>query len=188
MDIYLIRHTRTATVKGLCYGRSDVALADSFADEAHAVRDKLAGLNAEYVTVSSPLTRCLQLAYCFDSEAAVDQRLLEIDFGDWENRRFDALDPNQLRTWTEHFVERGPPNGESFNDVCRRAAAFWEELLSRPDAGQIVVVTHAGIIRALFVHVLQLPPAQAFRLAVDAGSVHKLRYEDGYVYVDYINR
>ena len=32
MDIYLIRHTQTATDPGQCYGHSDIALADSFSE------------------------------------------------------------------------------------------------------------------------------------------------------------
>ena len=43
MDIYLIRHTRVATAAGICYGRSDVPVAVTYAEDEAAVRAKLAG-------------------------------------------------------------------------------------------------------------------------------------------------
>ena len=65
MDIYLIRHTQTATDPGLCYGQSDVTLADSFEDETTDLHDKLPEFDEDCKVFSSPLTRCLQLAQTF---------------------------------------------------------------------------------------------------------------------------
>jgi Histidine phosphatase superfamily (branch 1) len=78
MDIYLVRHTKTDTVKGLCYGQSDVALADSFSDEVLQLQHKLPELNDGYKVFSSPLTRCLQLAEQFSETVTTDDRLLEL--------------------------------------------------------------------------------------------------------------
>ena len=43
MDVFLIRHTRTAVVPGTCYGNSDVDVAGSFPEEAERVRVRLEG-------------------------------------------------------------------------------------------------------------------------------------------------
>lgn len=188
MDIYLIRHTKTGTMNGLCYGQSDVALADSFADEARFVREKLPDLSADCLIISSPLTRCVQLAETFLRPIETDGRLQEVKFGDWENQRFDEIDTNLLKNWTENFVAMPPPNGESFSDLCHRAGKFWDELIEKKPAEQVLLITHAGVIRALFAHVLQLPPANAFKFRVDAGSVHKLQHINDYTYVHYINQ
>lgn len=187
MDIYLIRHTRTATETGLCYGQTDVALADSFVDDAAALRGKLPDLSADCPVFSSPLSRCSQLAEMLSTQVIADERLLELNFGAWEGRRFDAIDAETLKQWSDHFVDRAPPNGESFNDLCRRIGAFWQELLQQPHE-QVLIVTHAGAIRALLAHVLNLPPANAFQLRVDPGSLHKLRRQHDYTYIDYLNR
>ena len=43
MEVFLIRHTKTAVIPGTCYGNSDVDVADSFLEEAGKVRERLKG-------------------------------------------------------------------------------------------------------------------------------------------------
>lgn len=187
MDIYLVRHTKTDTKKGLCYGQSDVGLADSFCDEALQLQQKLPELNGDCKVFSSPLSRCLRLANRFSDAVATDERLLEMNFGNWENSRFNEIDAHSLRRWTENFVDVAPPNGESFTDLCRRAGSFWLDLLNT-QSEQVLIVTHAGVIRALLVHILKLPPANAFQFRVDFGSAHKLQHQADYTSIHYLNR
>lgn len=187
MDIYLIRHTKTATVSGLCYGQSDVALADTFLAETRQLHEKLPEISTGCLVYSSPLQRCLQLAESFQQPITVDDRLQEVNFGDWEGCRFDDIDQEKLVNWTENFVTQPPPNGESFGDLCRRISSFWDELTTKQPAGQVLLITHAGVIRALLANVLQLPPANAFKFRVDAGSVHKIQHLNDYAYIHYLN-
>jgi alpha-ribazole phosphatase len=187
MDIYLIRHTRTAAEPGLCYGRTDMALAESFAEDALELSAKLPKIASDWPVFSSPLSRCRQLAGTLSDRVTFDDRLLELNFGDWEGRRFDDIEPDRLRYWTEHFVEVGPPGGESFTDLYRRTGSFWQELLARPYE-RVVIVTHAGAIRALLARVLTLPLANAFQLRINPGSVHKLQHQADYTHIDYLNR
>ncbi|MGJ0492832.1 alpha-ribazole phosphatase [Methylobacter sp.] len=186
MDIYLIRHTNTAADPGLCYGHSDVGLADSFADEAQDLHDKLPEFDADCKVFSSPLTRCLELAKTFSTTVTTDARLKELHFGDWEGLRFDDIDAGAVQRWTDDFVKAAPPNGENFEDLYLRAGSFWQDL-STVKAEQVLVITHAGVIRALLARALNLPLANSFQLRIDAGSVHKLRHSVDYIYVDYIN-
>lgn len=186
MDVYLIRHTRTAAEPGLCYGQSDIALADSFPEEARALQQKLPVLAENHKVFSSPLTRCLQLAELISPKVSTDNRLLEIDFGTWEGLRFDAIEADVLQHWTDNFVHVPPPNGESFSDLCRRADSFWQDCLNH-ETEQILVITHAGFIRALLAQLLKLPPANAFQFRVDLGSVHKLQHLNNYTYINYLN-
>ena len=186
MEIYLIRHTQTATDPGLCYGQSDVALADSFIDEMTGLHEKLPEFNEDCKVFSSPLTRCLQLAETFSDTVTTDERLQELNFGDWEGQRFDAIEADSLQHWTANFVTAAPPKGENFEELYQRASAFWQDLLA-VDAEQVLVFTHAGVIRALLAHALNLPLANSFQLRIDSGSVHKLRQSDDYLYIEYIN-
>ena len=188
MDIYLIRHTQTANVEGLCYGQSDLGLAISFPEEVEVLHDKLPSFDQDCRVFSSPLTRCAQLALTFSESVIIDPRLQELNFGDWEGQRFDDIDQIALQHWTDNFATATPPNGESFADLYQRAGEFWQELLATPTpSDQVIIVTHAGIIRALLALVLNLPPANAFQFRIDAGSVHKLQRIDDYIYLEYVN-
>ncbi len=187
MDIYLIRHTRTNTVQGLCYGQSDVQLASTFEDEAQTLSNKIPPLSTDCLVISSPLNRCLLLAQTFQRKIITDQRLQEMSFGDWENQFFDDIDEAQLKHWADNFVTISPPNGENFTHLCQRVADFWCELLATKPAEQIVLITHAGVIRALLTEVLKLLPEHSFHIRVDFGSVHKLQHSNDYTYVHYLN-
>ena len=41
MNAVLVRHTRSVVPPGVCYGRTEVPLADTFPEEARAVRERL---------------------------------------------------------------------------------------------------------------------------------------------------
>lgn len=183
MEIYLIRHTQTNTQKGLCYGQTDVPLAESFLDET---RDILKKLPVEACVFSSPLTRCIRLARLINDDVILDNRLLEVNFGDWENVLFSDIEPEKLHDWTENFITLAPPNGENFTQLCQRVENFWNDLIKLENE-RIVVVTHAGVIRALLAVILQLPPVNAFQFSVNLGSIHKLRYENHYTYIEFLN-
>ena len=189
MDIYLIRHTQTDTLKGLCYGQSDVALADTFLEEARILQRKLPELKADNQFFSSPLMRCVKLAEMLSDKVTIDDRLSELNFGDWESISFDDIDADHLQQWTDNFVHTSPPNGESFTALCERVGSFWLDLVQGifPATEQVLVITHAGVIRALLTYLLKLPPVNAFQFKVDLGSVHKLQYLDNYTYINYIN-
>jgi len=183
MEIYLVRHTQTATQKGLCYGQTDVELADNFFEDAREILKKLP---VKPLVFSSPLSRCTRLAQLITDDAILDNRLLEMNFGDWENVLFADIDAEKLQRWTENFVTLAPPNGESFTQLCQRAKHFWRDLLTFENE-QLVIITHAGVIRALLAVILKLPLENAFQFRVDCGSVHKLRHENQYTYIDFLN-
>ena len=189
MDIYLIRHTQTDTLKGLCYGQSDVELADTFLEEARILQRKLPELKADNQFFSSPLMRCVKLAEMLSDKVTIDDRLSELNFGDWESICFDDIDADHLQQWTDNFVHTSPPNGESFTALCERVGSFWLDLVQGifPATEQVLIITHAGVIRALLTYLLKLPPVNAFQFKVDLGSVHKLQYLDNYTYINYIN-
>ncbi|MDD2863667.1 MAG: alpha-ribazole phosphatase [Methylococcales bacterium] len=186
MEIYLIRHTKTVAQTGLCYGRTDLEVGDDFLAEAKKIKTKLPEFENSCVIYSSPLQRCQKLASYFGNANLIDERLQELDFGDWENCLFDDLPSEDVANWTENFVTCSPPNGESFSNLVQRVDEFWQMLLSQ-NTQTVFIVTHAGVIRALLAIILQLPLKNAFQFQVDYGSVHKLRYVDGYTYVAYLN-
>ncbi len=189
MDIYLIRHTTIDVPSGTCYGQSDVKLASTFAKEAATLQAKLPQpWNQVYC---SPLSRCLRLAEQLHPQPTQDPRLQELDFGDWEGRLWNDIDPTALNPWMNDFVNVACPQGESYRVLYERIAAFWQEITNQ--AGEeaadqrVAVVTHAGAIRALLSHVLSLPLEHSFRLAIDYGSVSLVRVENQYATIQFIN-
>ncbi|BBF93772.1 alpha-ribazole phosphatase family protein [Blastochloris tepida] len=166
--LVLVRHTQVQGVAGLCYGRFEAGLAATFADEAEAVRG---ALPAEIAAVySSPAARCRALAAQLHPAPVLDDRLHELDFGQWEGRRWDDIPRAELDAWCGDFVTLAPPGGETFAALAGRASAFAEDITRRHGDAPVAAITHAGVIRALLARGLAL--TEAFSIDAPPGSVH----------------
>lgn len=147
MALTLIRHTRPAVKPGICYGRTDLALPHTFAEEAEAV---LAQLESAAALVSSPLSRCRALAELIGSalhlQPAYDRRLQEMDFGTWEGQDWNDIPRTELDAWAADFLHARPHGGESVRTFVARVHEVLAEL--RKDGVSRLVVTHAGVIKA----------------------------------------
>ena len=118
MDIVLIRHPAVDLEAGVCYGHSDVPLAESAEVTSNALAVKLASLQvpAPRVLITSPLTRCAalaaEIANDFGCVVSHDERLKEMDFGDWEAQRWDTIDRALLDDWAANFEHARAHGGE----------------------------------------------------------------------------
>lgn len=192
MDVYLVRHTMPEVVSGVCYGQSDLGLADSFNIEWQVLRSKLQHLEDPLV-LSSPLQRCLKLAqktveYFNFTQVETDARLLELNFGDWELKSWQDIPQGIVGEWTDEHVKQAPPNGESYIDLHKRACAFLAGLVERKKAEQVLAFTHAGVIRALVTEALGVPLREASRIEVNYGSVTHIAINDGVTRLGFVNR
>jgi len=176
MEIYLVRHTETACEKGICYGQSDVDLAEPFDSIFENI---VSQLPSEAIIFSSPLKRCVILAKYIQNNIKTifyqeDKRLMEMDFGDWEMKNWNAILPEQLNPWMEDFVNVPASNGESFVVLHKRTEAFLSDLVLKEFKQPIVVVCHAGIIRSILCHHTSLPLKDAFQNKAGFGEVIKI--------------
>ncbi|MCC5788630.1 MAG: alpha-ribazole phosphatase [Opitutales bacterium] len=173
MELTVVRHTRVAVPKGVCYGRSEVPLASTFAEEAKALRDRL---DFPFDGVwCSPSERCQKLAAALEvHRPSLEPALREMDFGSWEGRRWDEIDAETLNAWMTDFVKVAPPGGESLDAFNRRVGTWLESL--RPASGQKgLIIAHAGTIRCLWANLLGIPLANLFRLQIGYGEVLKFQ-------------
>ncbi len=149
----LIRHPPVAVPPGVCYGASDVPLAADPQPVADALRP---GLPTDFRLVSSPASRCLDLAHMLAPAPLIDDRLTEIDFGDWELRRFDDLPRADIDRWAADAWGFHPPRGESADAMARRVRAAWLDFgAASPDSW--VIVSHGGPLRVIAGTLLGLP-------------------------------
>ncbi len=126
--LYLIRHTRPAIAKGLCYGQSDIPLTKSFHEEARGVQKRLASCVFSKV-YTSPLQRCVLLSEKLNLTAQSDTRLMEMNFGKWENQPWDTIfDSPEGKRWFAEYITTPCPGGESFKDVVARVESFLKDL------------------------------------------------------------
>jgi len=184
MDIVLIRHPAVAVDAGVCYGHSDVALADDPTASAAALAVHLATLQVPppRVLLSSPLLRCASVAAAlagdFGCAYSVDERLKEMNFGAWEQQRWDAIDRAALDDWAANFEHARAHGGESVAQFVARVQAWLDAFGQTRECSPAYVVTHAGVIRAIASLVLGVPVERSTQWSLATSGVVWLRRDD----------
>lgn len=146
MRLVLIRHTSVAVARGICYGQTDVELAPSFPEEAHIVKAQLLKYDFDKV-YSSPLSRCLKLArFCGYANPITDHRLMEMNFGEWEMKRYDEITDPRLQEWFDDHIHVAATGGESVIDQRQRFLEFIGEIKPSHTGETIALFTHGGIL------------------------------------------
>lgn len=175
MKLTLLRHTRTAMPSGVCYGQYDAPLAEGFREEAQMLKQRLPEVAFERV-ISSPRLRCTHLAEALfpDRTLQKEPALLEMHFGTWENKAWNAIDPDALQQWMDDFVNASPPGGENLLTLARRVHA-WLDGLDQAREAEWLVVTHAGVLRCVWAWMLELPLENIFKIPVGYGEVLRLQ-------------
>lgn len=145
MEVIMIRHTSVDVVKGTCYGWTDVPVAQSFEQEATVTKSQLDGITFDAV-FSSPLTRAKKLAeFCGYDYPQIDDRLKEINMGDWEMRLFDEIKDDNLQRWYDDYINCAPTNGENYMMLYNRVASFLDELKDKPYK-RVAIFAHGGVL------------------------------------------
>ena len=175
MQLILVRHPQPLIAPGICYGRSDLAVApEQLAQTLAALSTTLPQGRPLY---SSPLRRCAtlaaQLAVPLRSPAPLlDARIAEIDFGDWELRPWDDIARADIDAWAADLANYHPGGGESVLQMAVRIAAFYADL--QRQQRDAIVICHAGAMRLLSACHAGLPPAE---MALQAAShPHQIAY------------
>ena len=148
MKLHLVRHPQPDIDPGLCYGASDVAVAEHALARVHATLH-VAGLPGDLPVYASPLQRCARLARRLNPAALTfDARLAEMDFGRWEMRAWDTIPRTEVDAWAADLLRYRPGGAECVLDVARRVAAFIDDLRQAGHT-EALLVCHAGTIRLL---------------------------------------
>lgn len=186
MRLVLLYHGETEGAAGRCIGRTDVALAASGRRGSEAL-----SADWPYPTPQALISSSRKRAHAalapfarrFGRLPQVDARLDELDFGDWDGELWTRLHdthPDGLKRWLADWVNHAPPNGESFAILARRVDDWLNQLLKdRNDTDLVLVSAHAGPIRALICHALEVPLYHALLLKLTPGHVSALKRRRG---------
>lgn len=194
MDVVLIRHARPCVDEGVCYGRLDLPLCEPLSPSVERMIESLrvGGAAAPDRIVASPALRARQTAQhlaaaCGAGKVELDARLREVDFGDWEGLRWDAVPREGLDQWAADLLGACPHGGETTGTALARVVEWANEVVVRQHGGaSLWAVCHAGPMRMLAAHWLGVPltvtldwqlgwgSSCAFRLPSSSATVARL--------------
>jgi broad specificity phosphatase PhoE len=117
-------------------------------------------------TWTSPALRAQQTAKALSLDARSHPALKDCDYGRWAGRRLKEVqtrEPDAVATWLSDFAA-APHGGEALADLFRRVSIWIDDILQGD--GHTVAVTHATVIRAAVIHLLEAPAASFWRIDV----------------------
>ncbi len=136
---------------------------------------------------SSPVRRCHEFAAHYAQQNALPFQVLpcfsELNFGDWEGltpTEAAALNPNEYAAFSATYGAVAPPNGETLAAFRTRIAHGWHAWLQQDLGAQRVLITHAGVMRALLMELFDLNPAQAFQIALPEAACLRISHWHGH--------
>jgi probable phosphomutase (TIGR03848 family) len=198
VTVILLRHGRSVSnTAHVLSGRSEgVDLDDHGRQQAAALADRLGSLPIRAL-VSSPLVRCRltlePLAAALDLAPVVDERLTEVDYGEWTGRKLSDLVKEPL--WK--VVQAQPsaavfPGGEGLAHVQARAVAAVREhdkrLAEEHDGDALwIACTHGDVIKAVVADALGTHLDSFQRIVADTASTSVIRYTPMRPFVLHVN-
>ncbi len=180
--LYLVRHGVAEDAEGRALGWTDQPLAA----EGRARIEELAATWNDL-----PPSRCWVsdlrrtretaaiLATRWPTIVEPEPRLREMHFGEWDGRAWaelESADGERLAAWMADWTTARTPGGEGWPDLLARVESWCDELRAAAEqgAGPLVVVAHAGSLRAILGVLLDLPAVALFKLRIERGAVTEL--------------
>jgi probable phosphoglycerate mutase len=183
--LYYVRHGETDfNVEGRLQGRRDTSLNARGRQQARACGEILSDLFArggrsaeDFDYVASPLQRARETMEILRSTLgldpnsyAVEDRLMEISYGEWEGLTLPEIDarmPGLLAERQRDKWDFAPSGGESYRELAHRIGE-WYAAITR----DTVVAAHGGGVRALMAMFNVMPRDEATHAHIAQGVVY----------------
>ena len=183
--LYYVRHGETDfNVEGRLQGRRDTDLNARGRQQAVDCGELLRELfarderqSADFAYMASPLKRAratmeiLRATLGLDPRGYdIDDRLLEISYGEWEGLRLPEIDaryPGLLQERERNKWDFAPPGGESYAELTRRIEAWYADMTR-----DTVVAGHGGGVRSLMALFNVMPRDEATHAQIAQGVVY----------------
>ncbi|MGD2119301.1 MAG: histidine phosphatase family protein [Chromatiales bacterium] len=135
--------------------------------------------------LSSPMSRCREFAEAvadkFQIDLQIDERLKEVGFGEWEGKTAEQLlqqDADIFKRFYFDPVKHRPAGAEVLQEFRQRVDAALQAALQNFPQQRILLVAHAGVIRAAIANTIGANDAALYRLSIGNAAIVRLR-DDG---------
>ena len=138
------------------------------------------------LVATSPLKRCHEFAAAYAAHHGVRLQVLpqfsELAFGDWEGLTPDEAavhHPAEYQAFHATHGEHAPPNGETLAQLRARTSQGWHEWLGQDGGTNRMLITHAGVMRALLMELFGFTATQAFQVALPEAASLRISWLHG---------
>ena len=158
MKIFFLRHTSLNVSPDIFYGQTDLEVSNNFDMELKVIKEKISKQKIDLKKIkifSSPLKRCYKLASSISLKINQDDRLKELNLGDWEMKPRENIPKEMVEKWEKNLMSFKIPNGESNEEFLARLSDFCEDVLNYKQ--DVLIVAHAGSINGLIAILTKKP-------------------------------
>lgn len=145
--------------------------------------------------VSSPMTRCQDfaqhLARVLGLPLTVEPSLREVGFGAWEGLSRKAVRTERQEEYLAFLADpvgARPPGSECLEAFVQRVRDGLARLEQDHPGEHVLVVTHAGVIRAAVCIALDIPLHAMYRIKVPYAGLTRLTRDERGLMLDHVNR
>ncbi len=169
--LIVVRHGRTpANAAGQLLGRLDPGLDDVGRAQAAAIAS---AVPTDARVISSPLRRCRETAAAIGDDVEIDERLIEIAYGELEGVPVRDVPAETWRAWRSDSGW-APPGGESHDQLAARVWSLLDEHAAAAADHDIVLVSHVSPIKAALAWALGVGIEVAWRSFVAQASILRI--------------
>ncbi|GAC1598124.1 MAG: hypothetical protein NVS3B21_23350 [Acidimicrobiales bacterium] len=172
--LVLLRHGQTRlNAEGRLAGRLDVDLTDTGIRQAAAAAAAILALGHPTAVLASPLRRAVRTAEALGCPVVIDERWIELDYGEYDGRSPQELPPGFWERWRLD-TSLVLPGGESIDGLGSRVRQACEDLRDQAADGLVVVVSHVSPIKAAVAWALGVDNGVAWRMHLAPASITRI--------------
>lgn len=148
------------------------------------MRDATSGKIPWNEVISSPMLRCSrfaqELANAHKLSVTIEHDFREVGFGEWEGKTREQLRTERLQEYEDFYhdpVHCRPPGSEDLNAFIQRVTSAYQLQTAQHGGKHILIVAHAGVIRAIIAHTLHSKPLGLYRIKVENGLISRIKID-----------
>ena len=169
--LILVRHGRTdLNARGLLQGRLDPSLDEVGYAQAAELAKVLGHVDR---VISSPLRRARETADAIASSVEVDERWIELDYGELDGLAVSSVGADVWDRWRSDLTFE-PPGGESLHTLSHRVLDACHALVEEASERDVVVVSHVSPIKIAVTWALGVGAETGWRTHLDAASITRV--------------
>jgi len=133
--------------------------------------------------ISSPMLRCSEFAHALGKQQGLPVdvvfELREVGFGSWEGKNRDEIIRQNKAEYDDFYadpVHNRPPGAEDLHRFGERIALVYRQLVANYPDDHLLVVAHAGVIRAALGYVMQTAASNWYRAKIDNACITRFQH------------
>ncbi len=134
--------------------------------------------------ITSPLERCQAFAEAlmdvYKIPCTTEENFKEVGFGNWEGQTADEIKQHNLKEYQDFYldpVNKRPAGAEDLNKFIQRVKTAYQQTVEKFQGQHILIIAHAGVIRAIIANALHATPLGLYRIKVNNAGISRLKHD-----------